>query len=438
MSLIFIPKGVICAPPAAAAGSGKRRGAASGRGELAGPVGQVIRRQRFAQFCATGMPRALGPALCLLCLSAQSHGRRPIMTKPGRHRPLPVLLAAGLTAALPVAVSLPGTASASTGWQVVWRRHFTTSSAYNYLGSVVAPTQSQAWALGGLNAAEFKAGAPLAVHWNGTKWAAVSLPRTTGGGLSAASAPKADDVWAVSSLGGYALRWNGSKWSVAKEWPESNSLPSELTGVTAFSPTDVWVFGGSGAYPGLGTWHLHGTTWTQVTGVGSNLATASALSPTSMWAIGGVNGSYNAVFHYNGTAWRQLTGSALSGLGFQSILAMSATDIWLSATVGGDGAKPELLHFTGGRWHVVTMPWKLLLAGLTADGHGGFWAAGASVTSTATWAVHLAKSGAWSRHKFTSGGPAAFAHIPGAVAASVWGAGATPAGTGAAATIWRH
>lgn len=342
--------------------------------------------------------------------------------------------AAGLTLTLTAGLAAP--ASASTGWHLVYRHHFGAGAAYNGLAAVVAPTASRAWAFGGVALEKIQQGAPLAERWNGSGWQAVALPEKTGGEITAGSAPGANDVWAVSSLGGYVLHWDGAKWSVAKKWPVNTSLPMELTGVTAFSATNVWVFGGSGAYPGLGTWHLRGKTWTHVTGAGANLVAASALSPTNMWAIGGVSGSYNAVFHYNGTAWKQVAVTALSGLGFQSILAMSPSNIWLAATVGGDATKPKLLHLRGGRWRAATMPWTLVLADLTADGQGGFWAAGYSPSSNAVWAVHRSSGGTWSRQQFTNGGPEAFALISGTT--SLWGVGGKATSGGGDAAIWRH
>ena len=119
---------------------------------------------------------------------------------------------------------------------------------------------------------------------------------------------------------------------MAKTWPEQQ-LARELTGVTAFSPTNVWVFGGPGANPGLGTWHLRGTTWHKVTGLAGGISTASAISRADMWAIGADSTAPDDILlHYNGTTWQQVTSTALTGLQFSDILALSDTNIWVTAT----------------------------------------------------------------------------------------------------------
>ena len=52
----------------------------------------------------------------------------------------------------------------------------------------------------------------------------------------------------------------------------------ELTGVVALGPSNVWVFGGSGFGPGLGTWHFNGRSWSQWHGNAVGLQGGSALS----------------------------------------------------------------------------------------------------------------------------------------------------------------
>src|SRR5690348_16526486 len=169
-------------------------------------------------------------------------------------------------AALATVACLPG-AAASTGWQMALRVHTGGPATDNGMTSVTAVAGNDAWAVGGTYPSGSTGGTPVAEHWNGTRWQATTLPAGLTGTLGGVSAPTATDVWAVSQLTGYALHWNGTTWSVAKKWTESQKPAHELTGVTAFSPTNVWVFGAPSAdYPGLGTWHLSGTKWTKLTG----------------------------------------------------------------------------------------------------------------------------------------------------------------------------
>jgi len=254
------------------------------------------------------------------------------------------------------------------------------------------------------------------------------------------SAPTGSDVWAVSQLTGYVLHWDGTTWSVAKKWKESQSLPRQLTGVTAFSPTDVWVFGAPGANPGLGTWHLSGTTWTKVTGLGGGVSTASALSAADMWAIGSdTTAPDDILVRYNGTTWQRVSSPALTGQQFYSILATSDSDVWVIATVGG---RPpwHLLHFDGHGWTSASVPSSLQLRAITSDGHGGLWFSAAKSSSQAPLAVHRSVAGTWSTHPLPAGTGQAFgiALIPGT--ASLWSTGflQTAAGTGSDAVIWGH
>ena len=339
------------------------------------------------------------------------------------------LTAAGLT--LPAA--LPAQGAATPTWRVVSRLHYGAANSYSGLLAVVAPARKNAWAFGGTDLSGATAGAPLAEHWNGTAWKRATLPSGLTNEIAAVSAPGSADIWAVSSLGGYVLHWNGTKWAVAKAFAET-PLPQELTGVTAFGPANVWVFGAPGANPGAGTWHLHGTTWTKVTGLAGGITTASALSPASMWAITAGSAPQDTIAHYNGTSWHKVTSPALSGLQFNGILARSASDIWLSAM---NGTKPTLVHFNGHQWQRAAVPFTLSIGSLAADGQGGLWIAGDQVSTNHSYALHRTAAGAWSRTLLSTqalvGG---FALIPGTT--SAWAAGATPQGTGGDATIWAH
>ncbi len=184
--------------------------------------------------------------------------------------------------------------------------------------AVTASGARNAWALGGTDLSGTGSGTPAAEHWQGGSWKASKLPGGLASAIDAASAPSASDVWAVSDQGGYILHFNGTSWSTsAKRF----SGFGELTGVTAFSPSNVWVFGGPGAAPGFGTWHYKGRSWTKSpTATKDGIAYASALSPSNMWAIGAVSAGEDSVFRYTGS-WHQVTASALSGLQFHAILA---------------------------------------------------------------------------------------------------------------------
>lgn len=185
----------------------------------------------------------------------------------GAHRAGVATVAGLTTAALLLAATPPAQAVSGPGWRVVSTHHFGPAEV-SYLDSVVSTGRKNAWAFGGTDGFASWSGTPIAEHWNGRSWHVVALPPGLTGSIAAASAPAANDVWAVGSPGRFLLHYNGSTWSVARRWTH----PPQPVAVAAFSPTDVWVFGDPG------TWHLHGSTWTKVTGLAGSIQSASALS----------------------------------------------------------------------------------------------------------------------------------------------------------------
>jgi hypothetical protein len=328
---------------------------------------------------------------------------------------------------------------AASGWRLVFSKQYPVPknfSPYSDLTAGVALGTNDAWALGGTSIADGPAGRPVALHWRSGSWHQVALPSRLRGVLGAVSAPASNDVWAVSQLNGYVLRWNGKRWSTAKSWPENTALAEELTGVTAFSPSNVWVFGGAGAWPGLGTWHLHGRTWTKLKGISIDMA--SAISPSNMWAIADnpKAAPWQDLEHYNGTSWSAVSKRGLaSDFQLTGILALSAKRIWVAGFApGGSQIRPELARWDGHGWQKVAAG---LVAGstpdnLTADGHGGLWLNDASAT---LWAVHISAAGKVTRIALPSHVGQTIP-IPGTGA--LWTVGASSRHDGSAAAIWLH
>jgi hypothetical protein len=311
------------------------------------------------------------------------------------HKPL---LLTGVVAALVAA----GTgmriaqASAATDWVVAFSHHYGATNNQNAYLAVVAPAAGDVWALGGSNE---QSGSPVAVHYTGGQWEQVALPSGLGKTqIVAASAAAANDIWAVTSLGTrqYALTWNGSAWSVAHTWRQAGH---QVTGVTAFSPDNVWVFGANGDSPGIGTWHFNGSAWTEVQGAATGLLTASALSPDNIWAAGAADGGQQAggaILNYNGTSWQQVPAPPLTGEQVSDVLAISDSDVW-GAGYDVDGA-PLLAQYNGSTWTSVAVPWKVAPVQMAADGAGGLWLIGTQESPpNNTYLLHLSASGTWTR-----------------------------------------
>jgi hypothetical protein len=348
--------------------------------------------------------------------------------------------AVGAAAVAVVAVSAaPALAAgqASSGWRLVFSKQYPTKAPaepFSDFTTGVALAPNDAWALGGTSVSDSQVGHPVALRWHNGAWRPTTLPAKLGGTLGAVSAPAANDVWAVSQFNGYVVHWNGKSWSIAKSWPESKILAEELTGVTAFSRTNVWVFGGAGGWPGLGTYHLQGRTWTKLKGI--SIDTASALSPTSMWAIAdGPDHPWQSIKHYNGTKWSTITERGLaSNFQMSGIIALSAKSIWVAGFPNGvPTTRPELARWDGHGWKKVTvaLPATGTPNGLSADGHGGFWMSVYSQTSA--WAVHISASGKVTEvRQLARNGRVV--PIPGS--SSLWAVGSTTKHTGTAAAIW--
>jgi streptogramin lyase len=159
-----------------------------------------------------------------------------------------------------------------------------------------------------------------------------------------------------------------------------------------------------------------------------------------MWAIGADSVAPDDILvRYNGTSWQQVTSTALAGLQFGSILALSDSNVWVTAAVGG-GRLQHLLHFDGHSWTSLPVPSGVQLRAVAPDGHGGLWFSAERSTSQAPIAEHRSGTGTWSSHPLPSGAGQAFgiAPIPGTT--SLWASGYldTNGGTGSDAVVWGY
>jgi hypothetical protein len=339
---------------------------------------------------------------------------------------------------------LPAQAATTPGWRAVESHHYGVAANYSGYTTVLATSSSNAWAFGGsdLSGGNGTKQAPVAVHWNGRTWSGSTLPSAATGYIEAASAPAANDIWAVTFNGGWVLHYNGSSWSAAKPLPttRSDGLPLDITDVVAFSATNVWVFGGSGYGPGEGTWHYNGSKWTQVTSAGDagDLSVASATSASSIWALGGSGvPAADSLVHYNGHSWTSAYSSALNGYFLVGLTALpgKVTDLWASASTQGNSYRSYLLHY-GDHWSKVDVPWGLAIrSSVTSDGHGGLWFT-AGATTGSSWLVHWLPGNKWQRVEVNPrfGAPAL---VPGTSALLIGGSQQDKP-TGATAVVWAY
>jgi hypothetical protein len=338
-----------------------------------------------------------------------------------------VATAAGLVAAaLSVAAAPPAEAAVSPGWRLVSTHRFGGPPEVSFLSSVVSTGRNSAWAFGGTDGFGPVSEAPVAEHWNGRSWRVVALPSGLTGSIAAASAPAVNDVWAVGITGRFVLHYNGSIWSVARRW----NHPPQPTEVTAFSPTDVWVFGDPG------TWHLHGRTWTKVTGLAGSVDSASALSPHDIWAVS----SAGILLRYNGRSWGRVSSKALAGLQFDDVLTVAPGNVWVVARQASNRPiAPFLLRLKGTAWTRVRNPsWPVTPFSVAPDGSGGLWMNNFAISASVGPTVdHVSRAGKWRQYRVPRAGLMySLSHIPGT--ASMWGTGMVYSRTGADAAIWAY
>jgi hypothetical protein len=258
----------------------------------------------------------------------------------------------------------------------------------SFLSGVTALSPDSAWAVGSYcPAAQCYLGGPparpLILHWNGAVWRRVASPDPGGRfgtSLNAVTASSATSAWAVGSYGtrpshpavcpgcpgqqSLVLHWNGRAW--AQMASPSHGLPpdSNLTGVSATSPSAAlavgWsYFSGRDEQKSLAL-RWNGTAWRQVASpnpgppgnVFAPLYGVSALSPSSAWAVGSRltgNGDWPLMLHWNGTSWVRVANPSSAG-GQDSVLTAVSAVSRTSAWAVGHGREILILHWNGSRW----------------------------------------------------------------------------------------
>jgi hypothetical protein len=169
--------------------------------------------------------------------------------------------------------------------------------------------------------------------------------------------------------------------------------PEQLTSIYAASPTDVWAVGQPA---GDQFEHWNGTSWTGQglpagpTTAAGNTASVSFITGTSasnITAVGtssvvepGTDMLESVAFHFNGTAWSEMTIPAKVQLG--PVLAFSATNLW-SVNDNGDAE-----HFNGTKWTKTKLPIdtglpagaSLAMLSISGSSPSDIWAAGTAST----------------------------------------------------------
>jgi hypothetical protein len=340
--------------------------------------------------------------------------------------------AAVALAGLAATVSATATAKTEKTWVLeLATRYFPPPSSHSEYTNVLVAGRTS-WFFGGSNFAG--RGRPVIEARSKRRWITSTLPSGLHTWIAGASAASPDDIWAVTYLGGTVLHWTGADWATAGKggWNDK----ARFTGIQAFSPRNVWLFGARGTIrKGAGTWHLSGTKWTEVRGMAADIDQASAVSSTDMWGFGGIRGFNNALFRFRNGIWLHETPANLAGFSYSYVLAISPTDVWVAGSVSGS---PELGHYNGRGWAALAVPALVPVSGMCRDGRGGLWL--------------IANSGRGPSYVIDRSANGTFTTVPvgrtswSEVLAcallprtnSAWGAGKAPAPGGSAAAVYAY
>ena len=146
--------------------------------------------------------------------------------------------------------------------------------------------------------------------------------------ITALWAFSADSVWAVGHHGRFQS-WDGKRWRNREPNPLSflsngeDLLNHQLTGMWAFSPSDVWVSSKSHST----AHHFDGTEWTSYP-MSTGVRRLWASGPNDIWGVS--NGG--AVQHFTGVKWESVTSPTSNFL--WGVAGSGSSDVWI---VGEEG-----------------------------------------------------------------------------------------------------
>jgi hypothetical protein len=270
------------------------------------------------------------------------------------------------------------------------------------LFGVTCVSSSDCWAVGGSNFSSGSGPLPLAEHWDGVSWTAMTTPDVPGAAgalLHSVSCASSADCWAVgqtdddtqTSLGTLIVHWNGASWSLGTPAPSGEPY-DRLNSVDCLTGSDCWavgeaspaqghddflpIFPDAGGDQGL-IEHYDGSAWAVVPSVsepapnGDYLSAVTCVSAIDCWAAGSTTGSSGGAptgtlaQRWNGSSWSLVpTPTSPASLGAAGILTsvacLSSTQCWATAAgdLGGSAFAPvpAIEAWDGSTWSVEPSP----------------------------------------------------------------------------------
>jgi len=302
------------------------------------------------------------------------------------------------------------------------------------LGGVADISPTEAWAVGSVNLGLANPGQVIE-RWDGTQWNVFPGPSFAAGDqpdLKAMTAISANDIWAVGSLlsnGGVNLNFLFEHWD-GTSWTATTKLTNDafLFAVSADATNDVWAVGFTGPENDSSrtlVMHYDGTRWKTVASpsVGngaSQLSGVVALAPNDVWAVGSSTpvappksaATLTLIEHWDGASWTVATSpnvgpnSVYQSNRLLGITAVLPTDIWAFGSyfqANGSGHQQTLLlNWNGSAWSIASSPnptkggflSDLLFAGV-APSPGNVWIVGVEdeAPHSGTLAIHSTTAG---------------------------------------------
>ncbi len=268
-------------------------------------------------------------------------------------------------------------------------------SAAGRLDAIAALSARDAWAVGHLDLAKTghsnATSVPLIVHWNGSSWRQVPLPKVAGSDneLTSIAGTSPDNLWAVGvRIGGpiepIVMHWNGHAWQLQRL--NGTARFGWLSSVAVQSANDAWAVGYGGGRNGPAPLILHwnGRSWHRVPAAANvgTLLSVTAISARDAWAVGvGSHGNGMLVLHWNGSSWAKVPDPHLRPLPeLVNVVADSAGTVWATGfTYNSPHPAAVILRWTGTSWQQMALPKELAghrLAALDVRSSRNIWAAG--------------------------------------------------------------
>jgi hypothetical protein len=220
---------------------------------------------------------------------------------------------------------------------------------YFSIDSMSASSARNAWAVGNIQDAY---GKPLALHWNGRAWSAVSLPagrRPIGISYSSVSTSGPNNAWALESNDGEPVQivhWDGSSWSASRRVPAGMYIEAIATpsSTLAYAVGSIPVSEGHRNSAAL---EYNGQHWTRMRfgdGAGHVDLSAVATHGRAAWAIG-TSDSYRAtVLHFTRGEWKVMLALPAHNYGLGSIAVVASTNVVASGSRYGTARAGTLLR----------------------------------------------------------------------------------------------